>query len=223
MDFKKHMIMKFNLLKQIKELEDENIKLQKYNLFLKDENIKLIQTYDLETPIRKASLQKKRAKLAFQKKQVLEHYALKYNTKTVTNSKDLISKDKKINKTPKVNKSKSSLQNHVKVIKVKVHNHKLKKEKIEVASTSATSASASLLHNENNPVPEPISIPIPIHIHKKIKLDITNDDDEEKSDNEIENDNIICIESDTENDVIHVDNDYDLVNEFSFTSSSTKI
>ena len=220
MDFKKHMIMKFNLLKQIKELEDENIKLQKYNLFLKDENIKLIQTYDLETLIRKASLQKNRAKLAFQKKQVLEHYALKYNTKTVTNSKDLISKDKKINKTPKVNKSKSSLQNHIRVIKVKVQKRKLKKEKIEVAS--ATSA----LHNETNPAPEPISIPpIPIHIHKKIKLDITNDDDddEEKSDNEIENDNIICIESDTENDVIHVDNDYDLVNEFSFTSSSTKI
>jgi len=217
MDFKKHMIMKFNLLKQIKELEDENIKLQKYNLFLKDENIKLIQTYDLETPIRKAFLQKKRAKIAFQKKQVLEHYALKYNTKTVTNSKNLISKDKKINKTPKVNKSKSSLQNHVKVIKVKVQKHKLQQEKIEAASVS-------LLHNENNPAPEPISIPpIPIHIHKKIKLDITNDDDEEKSDNEIENDNIICIESDTENDVIFVDNDYDLVNEFSFTSSSTKI
>ena len=221
MDFKKHMIMKFNLLKQIKELEDENIKLQKYNLFLKDENIKLIQTYDLETLIRKASLQKKRAKLALQKKQVLEHYALKYNTKTITNSKDLITKDKKINKTPKVNKSKSSLQNHVKVIKVKVQKHKLKKEKIEVASASA---SVSLLHNETNPAPEPITIPpIPIHIHKKIKLDITDDDGQEKSDNEIENDNIICIESDTENDVIHVDNDYDLVNEFSFTSSSTKI
>ena len=205
--------MKFNFLKQIKELEDENVKLQKYNLFLKDENIKLIQTYDLETPIRKASYKKKRAKVDFQKKQDLKYS----NSKTASNK---TSSKKVYEKNTKQKKQKILAVNITKLRKFRGNQYKL----IKHIDESAT------IDDEEVVIQPSLEI---IHPQKKIKLEISNDDidgnnsydNDDNNTNDIKNNNIIFIESDrnNKNDLIHVDNDYDLVNEFSFTSSFTKI
>ena len=174
MDFKKHMIMKFNYITRIKELEDDNLYLANENIKLK-KNIKnlKVEKEELEDDI----IQLQSSKPVYQKQNLdknspktQDHDLRKpthtYNVKKLKGSisKGSISKDKK-----KMSRVDISLQNLVRAREVKAQKFKLKKQ--------------------SNPVPEPIPIYIPIQT------------------------SIIC----------NNDSDCELVNEFSFTSSLSKI
>ena len=216
MDFKKHMIMKFNYITRIKELEDDNLYLANENMKLK-KNIKnlkvekeelkddIIQLQSTKPVFQKEDLDKNRPKTQYheEKHEIdLLKPAHTYNVKKSTTSKSLISKDKK-----KVSRVNISIQNLVRAMEVKAQKFNLKKQSLE--STPLVNPLVNT-HNEINSVPEPIPIPIPIQ--KTIMCDNDNDND---NDNE-KNDKVIFIDSDS-------DCDCDLVNEFSFTSSLSKI
>ena len=107
MDFKKHMIMKFNYITRIKELEDDNLYLANENMKLK-KNIKnlKVEKEELEDDI--IQLQYKKSKDSILKGSI---------------SKGSISKDKK-----KMSRVDISLQNLVRAREVKAQKFKLKKQ-----------------------------------------------------------------------------------------------
>lgn len=195
MDFKKHMIMKFNYITRIKELEDDNLYLANENMKLK-KNIKnlKVEKEELEDDI----IQLQSSKPVFQKQDLYtsctknqEHDIIKpshtYNVKKSKGSisKGSISKDKK-----KMSRVDISIQNLVRAREVKAQKFNLKKQSLESTPLVTTLVNT---HNDINSVPEPIPIPI----QKTIMYD-----------NEKTN-KVIFIDSDS---------DCELVNEFSFTS-----
>ena len=209
MDFKKNMIMKFNYITRIKELEDDNLYLANENMKLK-KNIKnlkvekeeleddIIQLQSTKPVFQKQDLEKIRPK----KQSRVQNHGLDiikpshtYNVKKSKGSisKGSISKDKK-----KMSRVDISIQNLVRAREVKAQKFNLKKQSLESTPLVTTLVNT---HNDINSVPEPIPIPI----QKTIMYDNDNDND---NDNEKTN-KVIFIDSDS---------DCDLVNEFSFTS-----
>ena len=183
MDYKKHLIMKFNFINHIKELEYEKTKIQnQYLQSISDiEKLKIKYKY-LERE--KNALEDDNIQLATSRKQVFESPARKAACKKSRPSKNT----EKVKKPSKAQKK----HNRVKAKEVKTKKYNEKQQKLELNTQIHEGVT---VQHEN--------VHINIHMHKKIETDLPIVIDDSDNDSDNESDIIHFTNNDTHNDNYH--------------------